>query len=195
MKIAPLLLMLACGILSLAARADHEKASVPVLNGGILAKGSLVEGPCVLALESTEQDIDLGSVSLAQLRQAGDVTPPVMMELVLDNCPGDVQAIASPSQLRGATWVNQQTAVKMTFSGVAEPTDNHYFRLAGSARGAAIRLEGPGGAQVYPDVIGEPYFLNPGRNSVALKAQLWKTTEPLEPGDFRSTINISLDYE
>ena len=169
--------------------------NVSGMNGIIVATGNLVSSPCFIAPESNEQHITLGDTSTRFLNNQGTVTPPVSITLVLDGCPDGPSFTRSPEQMRGSLLLSSQPAVRIQLSGAAENTDKRLFRVHGNASGIAVGMEDSYGEQLSPGMSSRPLPLLPGRNEIALKAQLWKTSEQLIPGDWRAVVNVGLEYE
>ncbi|NIG46417.1 type 1 fimbrial protein [Enterobacter sp. Acro-832] len=165
------------------------------LNGGIAARGSLVSQPCRLSPESVEQEMSLGQIALWSLERPGSVSLPVTLQLVLEACPAGPSWLASPQRQQGELWLSGQHGMAMTLTGDADPTDGRYFRLRGSGRGVALRLEDDRGEWLQPGLTARPRALSPGRNVVPLKAQLWRTSAPLQAGEFYGVVNVNMEYE
>lgn len=170
--------------------------NVDGLNGGIRATGTLVASPCVLMPESAEQDLNLGSTVAWGLEKPESTTSPVLVYIKLDGCPGEYQLMRDNQQMRGTTVLTGQSAVKMTVYGEMEPTDGRFFRLHGGTEGVALRLSDAKGELLRPGMNSRPQILNPGRNDLVFQAQLWRTSTPrLMAGEWRSVVNIGLEYE
>lgn len=177
------------------AQTASDNWAVDGLNGGIRATGTLLASPCVLMPESVEQEVALGSAALWALQRPGSVTVPVPVRIQLDGCPGEVALIRNTSIRRGDHWVAGQSGVRMTVYGEAEPTDSRFFRVHGDIAGVALRLEDVQGDTLRPGMNGRVQFLNPGRNELALQAQLWRTAAPLAAGEWHAVVNVGLEYE
>ena len=174
-----ILWLLTAGIVSAASAANWDTDG---LNGGIRASGTLVASPCALLPESAEQEIDLGSTIAWGLERPGSVTP-------------SVQFMRDRQQMRGATMLNGQSAVRMTIYGEAEPMDDRFFRVHGGVEGVALRLSDRQGELLRPAIQSRPQILYPGRNDLVLQAQLWRLPVPLLANEWRSVVNIGLEYE
>lgn len=96
--------------------------------------------------------------------------------------------------MRGSLMLNGQSAVRMTIYGEVEPTDGRFFRVQGGVKGVALRLS---------DQRGELLRLGcqagrrspPGRNDLVFQAQLWRLPAPLMANEWRSVVNVGLEYE
>jgi hypothetical protein len=61
--------------------------------------------------------------------------------------------------------------------------------------GVALRLSDRQGELLRPAMQSRPQILNPGRNDLVLQAQLWRLPAPLMANEWRSVVNIGLEYE
>ncbi|MFP2428880.1 fimbrial protein [Enterobacter ludwigii] len=165
------------------------------LNGGIAARGSLVSQPCRLSPSSIEQVMSLGQIALWSLERPGSVSLPITVQLILEACPDGPSWLASPQSQQGELWLTGQPGVAMTLTGDADPTDGRFFRLRGSGRGIALRLEDDRGEWLQPGLTARPRPLSPGRNVVPLKAQMWRTSAPLQAGEVYGVVNVNMEYE
>ena len=187
-----ILWLLTAGVVSVASAANWNTDG---LNGGIRATGTLVASPCVLLPESAEQEIDLGSTVAWGLEQPGSVTTPVAIYIKLDRCPGEYQFMRDHQLMRGSLMLNGQSAVRMTIYGETEPTDSRFFRVHGGVKGVALRLSDPRGELLRPGMSSRPQILTPGRNDLVFQAQLWRLPAPLLANEWRSVVNVGLEYE
>lgn len=187
-----MLWLLTAGLVSVAGAANWNTDG---LNGGLRATGTLVASPCVLLPESAEQHIDLGSTVAWGLDQPGSTTSPVLVYIKLDRCPGEFQFMRDRQLMRGSMMLNGQSAVKMTIYGEVEPTDGRFFRVHGGVEGVALRLSDRQGELLRPGMQSRPQVLNPGRNDLVFQAQLWRLPAPLMASEWRSVVNIGLEYE
>lgn len=176
---------------------SHARAPglVDGLHGDVRVSGSLVSAPCVLAPESQEQEIVVGQATLFSLKQPGEVTVPVPVTVILDDCPGGPHTLEDRHALRGTQWLSGQSGVRMTLSGVADPDDGRFFRVSGDAGGIALRLSDSDGRLMAPGVAGRAQALYPGRNALTLQAQLWRKPQPLTAGEWNAVVHIDLEYE
>lgn len=181
--------------LALCTLAGAGNAEIDGHHGDLWVTGTLVASPCVLAPESAEQTIDLGKVGIDTLSLPGSVTPLVPVHLILDHCPGERNIVREIQRDGRKTLLSGQQAVMLKIAADAEPADTRYIRVKGSAAGIALRLQDEEGMILEPGMLSRPQILNPGRNDVVLQAQLLRTPEPLQAGDWHTVINIGLEYE
>lgn len=174
---------------------DTRNWDVDGLNGEITASGMLVSAPCVLAPESREQALSLGSATQQTLKNTGDVTIPVDIHVVLNDCPGGVHRLEDQQDTRRNLWLSDQSVVRMTVTGDEEPSDPRFFRVRGSASGISLRMEDPAGELLMPSVSDHPLALNQGRNDLVLKAQLWRNGENMRAGEWSAVVRLDMEYE
>jgi hypothetical protein len=83
----------------------------------------------------------------------------------------------------------------MTIYGEVEPTDSRFFRVQGGVKGVALRLSDQRGELLRPGMSGRPQILAPGRNDLVFQAQLWRLPASLMANEWRSVVNVGLEYE
>lgn len=164
------------------------------LNGTLLASGMLVSAPCILRPESQMQEISLPTASLMSLKQPGDVTLPVDVHIILDDCPGGVNQADYRQNIRGGLWLSDQSVVRMTVIGEPAEDDARFFNISG-ASGVSLRMESPDGALLVPGMASQPLPLTQGRNDLVLKAQLWRNSKPVRAGEWRAVVQLGMEYE
>ncbi|MGN8010276.1 fimbrial protein [Enterobacter sp. 22325] len=191
---SPGLIAIAATLLLSAASLHAGNWDVDGLNGSLLASGMLVSSPCVLMMESRMQEISMDSVSSMSLKQLGDVTLPVDVHIILDDCPGGAHRSDVQKNVHGGLWLSDQSPVRMKVTGEPAMDDRHFFSIHGAA-GISLRLEGPDGKLLIPGLDSQPFPLVQGRNDLQLKAQLWRNSVPLQPGPWLAVVNLNMEYE
>lgn len=181
--------------LPLAAASLHaDNWGVDGLNGTLLASGMLLSAPCVLMPESQTQEISLIPASFTSLEKPGNVTLPVDVHIVLDDCPGGVNHADDRQDIRGGLWLSNQSVVRMTVTGEPAANDPRFFNISGVS-GVSLRMESPDGALLVPGMASQPQPLSQGRNDLVLKAQLWRNSEPLQGGEWQAVVHVGMEYE
>ncbi|KTS71423.1 fimbrial protein [Pantoea stewartii] len=165
------------------------------LNGAIVANGMLVSSPCVLSDDSLEQELDLGAISQKELEKTDDVTVPVAIHIVMDDCPGGVHQLNDKQDMRRNLWLADQSVASMTIMGDEEPSDPRFFRLKGTTSGYSLRIEDAGGEQLMPSVAEHPIALSQGRNDLVFKAQLRRNDQPVSTGEWTAVIRVGMEYD
>lgn len=183
--------LLAAGVM--AYDSGQNNWTVDGLNGGLTVSATLTASPCSLAAESVEQQIDMGSIPQSRFFKVGDVSEVLPVHLILENClfEGQVRATEHGDNLY---WLADQPVVMMNIIGDEDATNPHLFRISGSSKGIALRIEDYMHQQILPGERSRPQILNPGRNDLILNAQLSRTVDELQLGNFSSVISIGLEY-
>lgn len=169
--------------------------NVDGLNGGVFASGMVMSSPCVLAPESRAQEINLGGTAITSLRRYGDVSVPVDVHIVLDDCPRGIHYQEGEPDLRRGMWLTDQGVARMTIAGEQTADDARFFQLKGTTSGVSLRIEDPAGEILMPSVSDHPFPLNEGRNDLTMKAQLWRNNDPLRGGEWYATVRVDMEYE
>lgn len=163
------------------------------LYGGLHVNATLTDSPCSLSAESADQTVDMGHLPQWRFADVGALSKPVSVRLILERClfAGKTLATEHGDSLY---WLNDQPVVLMNISGVQEPSNPHLYRVYGQAKGVALRLEDSRHNIIIPGERSRPQVLSPGRNELVINAQLSRTIQPLELGDFQSVIHVGLEY-
>lgn len=172
---------------------SSDNWQVDGLNGGMSVSATLTESPCSLAAESAEQEIQLGNIPQWRFTNTGALSEAVPIHLILEHClsGAQVRAVEHGDNLY---WLPGQPVVMMNIIGEEDAHDPHLFRISGMAEGVALRFEDHQHQQIFPGERSRPQVLDPGRNDLVLNAQLSRTVNELKLGDFRSAINVGLEY-
>lgn len=168
--------------------------NVDGLNGVIQASGTLVSTPCVMMPESRYQEINMGQIVAGELQHPGDVTLPVNVHIMLDKCPGGPHRVNNRQRAGGSVWGKEQGIASIRLIGQVDPDDHRFFHINGT-NGISLRIEDSFGELLMPRMPNMPVLLEPGRNDIVLKAQLWRNTSYLMPGEWRAVLNIGMEYE
>ncbi|ELV2797975.1 fimbrial protein [Enterobacter ludwigii] len=182
---------LAAGVM--AYDSSHDNWNVDGLNGGLTVSATLTESPCSLADESAEQQIDMGAIPQWRFSKIGGRSEAIPVHIILEHCLFSAQT-RSTEHGDNLYWFTDQPVVMMNIIGDEDDTNPHLFRVTGNTRGIGLRIEDQMHEQIFPGERSRPQILNPGRNDLILNAQLSRTVDNLELGDFRSVINIGLEY-
>lgn len=172
----------------------HASSDDGIWDGTLEASGMFVSSPCVLMPESQIQEIRLDTISMASLKETGDVTLPVDIHVVLDDCPGGEHNLREIQNIRSGLWLSEQSIVRMILTGVPDTDDARFFRVHGVS-GVSLRIEDPSGKLLIPGMTGHSLPLDKGRNDLILKAQLWRNSDLLLPGEWWAVVNIGMEYE
>lgn len=168
--------------------------AVDGLNGTLYVSGQLVESPCILGMESEEQEISLGEIPLWQLSKYGDVSEPVTIHLSLDDCGVGESILRSPEHGDNAAYLPLQSVVMARLLAETDPEDLHLIHLSGSAKGMALLLEDKNQHRLLAGERSWPQVLSPGHNDLLFRAQLIRLSREAEAGSFRATVYLGLEY-
>ncbi|WP_343553901.1 type 1 fimbrial protein [Pantoea sp.] len=149
-------------------------------SGTITFTGSIIEAPCSISHDNSEQTIDLGQISNVALAKSGK-SEPRKFTIELENCA-----------------LSTKKTVTTTFTGPAGGSNR--VGIAGTAKGASIAIVD--GA--YNEIkLGSPSIaqaLQDGNNALSFAAYLQGDVDaddkdlPIVPGDFQAVVNFGLNY-
>lgn len=168
--------------------------NVDGMYGELHVSGDMMLSPCVLAMESEEQIVDLGAIPSYRVARPGTRTPPVAFRLKLLDCGSSAPDLHDNQQGGTDIYAPEQPAVFITFLGEPLRGGGQLFRLRGTAKGVALRLSDREQRQIYPGVRSSPLLLDQGDNNLVFYAQLEKGVGELKLGTFSTLINFKLDY-
>ncbi|MGG7779864.1 fimbrial protein [Klebsiella aerogenes] len=170
-------------------------------SGTVTFHGDIIDAPCSIAPESSDQTVEMGMISYSELVGPGGngKSSPVPFSIELENCNIN------------ASYGN---TVSVTFNGVQAGTDGELLALIGTAdastlsddyRNAGIAIS-DGSGKVLP--IGTPSSaqkLNTGDNTLQFTAWVQNDNPELNDyvnqdpclyvGEFTSVANFSLSYQ
>ncbi|WP_337039485.1 fimbrial protein [Serratia marcescens] len=147
-------------------------------SGSITFTGSIIDTPCSIAPESSNQTVNLGQVSNVLLANAGSSTPR-NFTIDLEKCDT-------------ATKKN----VTITFGGAKDSVNDKLLGITGTAKGAGVVLTDGGGAQLTLGEPSAPLGLLEGDNKLVFSAYLQgnSASGSVTPGEFTSVANFTLAY-
>jgi len=151
-------------------------------HGKVTFTGSIIEAPCSINPDSTEQVIPLGQIASITLKDGG-TSLPRPFQINLENCSFDTAS-----------------TVTTTFSG-AEGA-NGLLGMTGTAKGASIAITDGTGAVVKLGVASQGQKLQQGQNTLSFAAYLKGDGKDadgkdiaLVPGEFQSIADFTLAYQ
>jgi len=175
MKLNKLVLVLGMG-----AAMAMGAANAAGTNGGqgtVNFKGSIVDAPCSISGNTTDQTVDLGAVSSASLDNAGTSTPKTF-QIDLQGCA-----------------LKTANAVTTTFTGTAAK-DSDNLGIVGTASGASIVLADGAGQKIKLGTPSQAQKLTDGNNTLRFSAYLQGDgSSSITPGDFTSVADFMLSYQ
>ncbi|HIE0647018.1 TPA: fimbrial protein [Serratia marcescens] len=170
-----LAMVMASGISAFAANAaDTDQGS-----GSVTFVGSIIDAPCSIAPESSNQTVNLGQVSNVLLANAGSSTPR-NFTIDLEKCDT-------------ATKKN----VSITFGGSKDAVNDKLLGITGTAKGAGVVLTDGSGSRLELGTPSASRGLLSGENKLVFSAYLQgnSATGDVTPGEFTSVANFTLAYE
>lgn len=150
-------------------------------SGTVEFVGSIIDAPCSISPDTTDQTVSMGEVSNAYLDVNGEgiVNP---FSIKLEGCV-----------------LETAESVDVTFTGAADVTDVTSLALQGEAKGAAIQLSNMNtGKKIELGKATSFAGLMDGTNTLKFGANLVKTAADksgITPGEFNTTANFVLAYK
>lgn len=149
-------------------------------SGQITFTGSIIDAPCSIAPNATNQVVDLGAISNALLQNAGASTPR-NFTIDLEKCD-----------------ISTKKSVVVTFAGAKDSVDPKLLGVSGSAKGAGIVLTDGSGAPIDLFVGSAARQLLAGDNKLVFSAYLKANSSAegavVTPGEFTSIVTFQLSY-
>lgn len=153
-------------------------------HGQIKFSGSIVDAPCSITPDTSNQNIYMGQISNVALKDGGKSTP-VNFQIELEKC--DTQTLKN---------------VTATFTGAKSAGNADMLGITGSAKGASIALTDGSGTLIKLGEATAAQGIMDGSNTLAFSAYLQgdmsadgKTGAEIVPGEFSSIANYALSYQ
>jgi type 1 fimbria pilin len=150
-------------------------------SGTVTFTGSIIDAPCSITPQSSDQVVPLGQISAALLANQGTSTPQTFT-IDLEKC--DLAALMD--------------SVSITFSGMEDSIDNSLLGIVGDAKGAGIVITSGNGTAIKLGEASSAQTLATGNNTLLFSAYLKgssATAGSVEPGQFTSVTNFTLAYQ
>ncbi|EMD1655341.1 fimbrial protein [Pluralibacter gergoviae] len=194
---ALMLAAVACSAQAGGGRRDMTKVSGEY--GDVHFHGRVYVSPCVLAMASRNQTVDLGEISARSFHHSGDRSRPVRVSLYLNDChkgaghtledtPG--QTSAAPEFVHSTV----EQGVSITLMAEGDPDNRDLARISGDVQGAGIRILTMKEKPVALNQTERMLILKPGDNAVNFLAALESTGREVTAGKFRGLIRLKLEY-
>lgn len=150
--------------------------------GSVKMRGSIIETACAIDVGSRDQTINMGSLSLSDIRRDGQgPLHPFVIKLV--NCVSERQYSNKPN------W----QYFSVTFDGAHQ---RGLFSLNGQAKGVGLRIQrNDDGAIIVPGQALSAQTLMQGSSDLAYELRLVANNNPLVSGQYYSQLRFKLDYE
>ncbi|MHA0874433.1 fimbrial protein [Enterobacter pasteurii] len=162
-------------------------AGVPAANvtgqghGKVSMQGAIIDTPCVIKVDSRDQAIDLITLPLDQIINAG-VGPSKPFSIHLENCALEPMLPNHPD------WSH----FRVTFDGAI--TDGSLFALRGEARGVGLEIMDAAGNRMRPGIASSSGQLQPGAMRLDYSLRLVGNHQKLRAGAYQTTVRFKLDY-
>ncbi|MFP2239774.1 fimbrial protein [Pseudescherichia vulneris] len=162
-------------------------------NGTLLISGGLREGACQLEMDSALQQVDMGSIASASLRQPGDRAYPVSFQIRFRDCVRG-KGQQQDRDYGTLTWSEQQPVVSLTFLAPANADTPSLFAVSG-ASGIGLRITDINARTVMPARRSHPVFLTPGNDELTFHVAVERTAAPLVVGAYTATADFRVSYD
>lgn len=150
--------------------------------GLVKMSGSIIETACAIDVGSRDQTINMGSLSLSDIRRDGQgPVHPFVIKLV--NCVLERQNPNKPN------W----QYFRVTFDGAHQ---HGLFSVNGQAKGVGLQIQrNDGGEIIVPGQALSAQTLTQGSRDLAYELRLVANHTPLVSGQYYSQLSFKLDYE
>nr|WP_315844948.1 fimbrial protein [uncultured Achromobacter sp.] len=152
-----------------------------ILNGQITMSGSIATSACTMRVDSEDQTIDMGQLSLARLIN-GETTIQKAFRIYIEGC--------ARTQTAGGDAKGSHPFA-LTFEG---DSDSHLFVARGSARGVAMRLQDSNGHVILPGASRLEYMPPSGDTTLRYLLSLQGTGQALKAGNYQITVRLRMHY-
>lgn len=172
--------LIATGLSFLCTIAFAKKATVTVYGGQINYNGQVVNAPCVVSINSQNQQVVMGQVRSDEFSGLGSWSDAQSFTIELQDCDTSLSS-----------------TVGILFRGVADTNDPQVFQVGGgsAAKGIGLGIFNDKGQLIVPNSAPLTFqVLNDGNNTVPFIAKYRETKMKIQPGDANATIDFSLVY-
>ena len=149
-------------------------------HGTVTFTGSIIDAPCSITPESSEQTVDLGQVSNMALENGGKSIPQTF-SIHLEQC--DISGT--------------DKTVTTTFTGTASAVDSKMLGIEGTAKGASVGISTTTGTLIELGKPSPAYTFLAGPNELRFAAYLQGdgASATIVPGTFQAVANFALTYQ
>lgn len=151
-------------------------ASTPGGTGTVTFNGEIVDAPCAIAPDKSDQSVDMGTIMVKSIENGGRSSN-VGFTIPLESC--DAAA----------------TKASISFDGVrAEQGNDSLLMMNGSAKGAGVGIVTAKGSDLELGTVTELQDLNVGDNTLNFTAYVQGLGASVTAGNFSSTANFTMFY-
>ncbi|MBC3378117.1 fimbrial protein [Serratia fonticola] len=157
-------------------------------SGKVTFTGSIIDAPCSISPNSSDQTVDLGQISKYELKNGGKSNPRNFI-IDLENC--DLS--------------EGKNKVSLTFTSAGSTTETGLLGITGHAKGASIAITDGAGSLLKLGTKSNPQLLQNGNNTLNFAAYLQGQTagtgegaQPVDPvteGQFQAIADFTLAYQ
>ncbi|MEW5561991.1 fimbrial protein [Enterobacter asburiae] len=159
--------------------------------------GALLSTPCSLAVDSQEQQVNLGSISSGHFRNQGDRSQQVRFTLRFQDCLMGAHSyrdgVNSTHTAEDSAWLSGEQTVAFSFTGVADDNNSGLLKLNG-ASGVGVRLKDARDVDIPLNQSLNNAFLTPGDNTLNFSASLESTQKYVQADYIDAIVNINVYY-
>ena len=147
-------------------------------HGTVTFEGSIIDAPCSITPETSEQTVPMGQISTAELKDGGRSNSRGF-KISLENCTTDTLK-----------------TVTTTFTGATSTVADGSLAIDGKAQNAAIVITNAGGKQIKLGTASDAQTLNDGNNDLNFAAYLQGDSKTAAtPGAFKAIATFALAYQ
>lgn len=158
----------------------HAAPSADQGHGTVNFIGSIIDAPCSITPDTTNQTVDLGEVSNVALKNGG-TSEPHTFPIKLTQC--DTTTLKS---------------VQVTFTGAPSTGNPDLLGITGTAKGASIAITNGSGEVITLGSPSPAQKLQDGNNTLMFSAYLQGdegASATVVPGSFQSVADFTLSYQ
>jgi type 1 fimbria pilin len=182
-------------VIAMGMSAAGAQAAADAGSGKVTFTGSIIDAPCSIDPESSDQEVNLGQVAKSQLENNGTSTPQ-NFQILLKNCSLTETTVTDPENPEVTTPVATAPSVKVTFGGSpAVADDNTWFGITGTASGAGVVITDGASNKIPVGGTSAARELIEGDNTLGFSAYLQGLGNTIQTGDFQSIADFTLAYE
>lgn len=147
-------------------------------HGTVTFVGSIIDAPCSITPETSEQIVRMGQISTAELKDGGRSNSRAF-KIALENCTTETLK-----------------TVQTTFTGAPSSIVDGSLAIEGKAQNAAIVLTNAGGKQIKLGTASDAVTLKDGNNDLNFAAYMQgNSANAATPGEFKAIATFSLNYQ
>lgn len=153
----------------------------------------MVEGACILEMQSASQEISLSTLSASQLKKVGNRGAPVPVVLHFKYCIR-MKGSLTDRRTGSRSWDAIQPIVTVMFLAPADSSNPELVQVTG-AQGIGLRITDARQNDIRLGERSKPQFLTPGSNDLVFYVTPERTSEQLILGPWKAVVNFSLEYD